>query len=108
MRRCRAREALWLALGHRLYVDVRRRTVWVMTSMSASEARAVPPKLLNRVEDGEEITLPRHGRPVAVLVCLDSLCVRRAEIALDEAARFHNLLAEAAATRLLEGIGLAR
>ena len=74
--------------------------------MSASEARAVLPELLNRVEGGEEVTITRHGRPVAVLVRPDSLRVRRAEAALDEAARIHNLLTEAAATPLPEGTGL--
>ena len=65
----------------------------MMTSMRASEARAALPELLSRVEDGEEVTITRHGRPVAVLVRPDALRVRRAEAALDEAARIHNLLA---------------
>jgi len=77
-----------------------------MTSMSASEARAALPELLNRVEDGEEITITRHGRPVAVLIRPDALRVRHADVVLDEAARIHNLLAEAAATPLPEGSGL--
>ena len=77
-----------------------------MTSMSASEARAALPELLNRVEDGEEITITRHGRPVAVLIRPDALRVRHAEVVLDEAAQIHNLLAEAAATPLPEGTGL--
>ena len=78
----------------------------IMTSMSASEARAALPELLNRVEDGEEVTITRHGRPVAVLVRPDALRVRRAEVVLDEAAQIHNLLAEAATAPLPEGIGL--
>jgi antitoxin (DNA-binding transcriptional repressor) of toxin-antitoxin stability system len=77
-----------------------------MTSMNASEARAALPELLNRVEDGEEVTITRHGRPVAVLVRPDALRVRRAEVVLDDAARIHNLLAEAAATPLPEDTGL--
>ncbi len=77
-----------------------------MTSMSASEARASLPELLNRVEDGEEVTITRHGHPVAVIVRPDALRVRRAEVALDDATRIHNLLAEAAATPLPEGTGL--
>jgi antitoxin (DNA-binding transcriptional repressor) of toxin-antitoxin stability system len=77
-----------------------------MTAMSASEARAALPELLNRVEGGEEVTITRHGRPVAVLVRPDALRVRRAEVVLDDAARIHNLLAEAAATPLPEGTGL--
>ena len=77
-----------------------------MTSLSASEARATLPDLLNRVEDGEEITITRHGRPVAVLIRPDALRARHAEVVLDEAAQIHNLLAEAAATPLPEGTGL--
>jgi prevent-host-death family protein len=77
-----------------------------MTSMSASEARAALPELLNRVEDGEEVVITRHGRPVAVLVRPDALRVRRAESALDDAGRIHALLAEAAAAPLPEGTGL--
>ena len=77
-----------------------------MTSMSASEARAALPELLNRVEDGEEITITRHGRPVAVLVRPDTLRVRHADVVLGEAAQIHNLLAEAAGTPLPEGSGL--
>ena len=77
-----------------------------MTSMSASEARAALPELLNRVEDGEEVIITRHGQPVAVLVRPDALRVRRAETALADAARIHALLTEAAATPLPEGTGL--
>jgi antitoxin (DNA-binding transcriptional repressor) of toxin-antitoxin stability system len=78
----------------------------LVTSMSASEARAALPELLNRVENGEEVTITRHGRPVAVLVRPDALRVRRAEVVLDDATRIHDLLAEAAATPLPEGTGL--
>src|SRR6516165_3794764 len=77
-----------------------------MTSMSASEARAALPELLNRVEDGEEVVITRHGRPVAVLVRPDALRARRAETAFDDAARIHALLAEAAVAPLPKGAGL--
>jgi len=40
----------------------------LVTSMSTSEARAALLELLNRAENGEEVTITRHGRPVAVLV----------------------------------------
>ena len=39
-----------------------------MAVMTVSEARAALPEVLNQVEDGEEITITRHGRPVAVIV----------------------------------------
>jgi prevent-host-death family protein len=74
--------------------------------MTASEARATLPELLSRVENGEEVTITRHGRPVAVLVRPDALRSRRAEEALDDAVRIHDLLAEAATTSLPEGTGL--
>jgi antitoxin (DNA-binding transcriptional repressor) of toxin-antitoxin stability system len=77
-----------------------------MTYMSASEARAALPELLNRVEEGEEVTITRHGRPVAVLVRPDALRARRAEAVLGEAARIHDLLGEAATAPLPEGTGL--
>jgi prevent-host-death family protein len=49
-----------------------------MTTMTVSEARAALPDVLDRVERGEEVTLTRHGRPVAVVVRPDSLRSRRA------------------------------
>lgn len=73
--------------------------------MTASEARAALPELLTRVEDGEEVTITRHGRPVAVLVRPDALRSRRAQAALDDAARIHELLASAA-TAAPEGTGM--
>ena len=77
-----------------------------MTSMTVSEARAALPELLSRVEDGEEVTITRHGRPVAVLIRPDALRARRAGAALDDMNRVHELLTEAAATALPEGAGL--
>lgn len=74
--------------------------------MTASEARAALPELLSRVEDGEEVTITRHGRPVAVLVRPDALRSRRARAVLEDAERVHELLTEAAAAALPEGPGL--
>lgn len=76
-----------------------------MESMTASEARAALPELLTRVEDGEEVTITRHGRPVAVLVRPDALRSRRAQAALNDAARIHELLAGAGAAAR-EGTGM--
>jgi len=68
------------------------------SSVSVSEARATLPDILSRVEAGEEITLTRHGVPVAVVVNPGVLRQRRAatafELASDlgarlEAARAH-------------------
>jgi len=54
--------------------------------MTASEARAALPHILDRVLAGEEVTITRYGQPVAVIVRPDSLIVRRAEVALAGAA----------------------
>jgi len=78
-----------------------------MVTITASEARATLPDLLSRVEGGEEVTITRHGRPVAVLVRPDALRSRRARAALDGAERIHQLLAGAASAALPEGRGLA-
>lgn len=64
------------------------------------------PELLSRVEEGEEITITRHGRTVAVLVRPDALRGRRADAALEDAGRIHELLTQAAAEPLPEGPGL--
>jgi antitoxin (DNA-binding transcriptional repressor) of toxin-antitoxin stability system len=74
--------------------------------MTVSEARAALPELLSRVEEGEEVTITRHGRPVAVLIRPDVLRGRRAGAVLDDAERIHELLAGAAAAGLPAGPGL--
>jgi antitoxin (DNA-binding transcriptional repressor) of toxin-antitoxin stability system len=67
-----------------------------MAVMTVSEARAALPEVLNRVADGEEITITRHGRPVAVIVRPDVLWSRsRAQDLLDEAERLNEILREA-------------
>jgi antitoxin (DNA-binding transcriptional repressor) of toxin-antitoxin stability system len=76
-----------------------------MVMMSVSEARAMLPDLLSRVEGGEEVTITRHGRPVAVLVRPEALRSRRARAALDGAEAVHQLIAAAASERP-EGAGL--
>lgn len=72
-----------------------------MTVMTASEARAALPEILNRVADGEEVTITRHGRAVAVVVRPDVVWSRsRAEVVLDESARLGEMLDAAAASPL--------
>jgi antitoxin (DNA-binding transcriptional repressor) of toxin-antitoxin stability system len=64
--------------------------------MTVSEARAALPEVLNRVEDGEEITITRHGRAVAVIVRPDIMWSRsRAESLLVDADKLHQLIEEA-------------
>jgi antitoxin (DNA-binding transcriptional repressor) of toxin-antitoxin stability system len=78
-----------------------------MATMTVSEARAALPEVLDRVAEGEEITITRHGRPVAVVVRPDIMWSRsRAGAMLAEADRIHELLSEAAAAPLPEGPGL--
>ena len=49
-----------------------------MSEMTASEARARLPEILDRVEAGEEVTISRHGKPVAVVLAPRNVRVRRA------------------------------
>ena len=77
------------------------------SSISASEARAALPHLLDRVEAGDEVTITRHGQPVAVLIRVDALRVRRADGALAAAAAIRDALAEARRRPLLESGGIS-
>jgi antitoxin (DNA-binding transcriptional repressor) of toxin-antitoxin stability system len=68
--------------------------------MTISEARAALPQLLDRVGAGEEVTITRHGRPVAVLVRPDTLRARRADRALAAAAEVRDALERGRQARL--------
>jgi antitoxin (DNA-binding transcriptional repressor) of toxin-antitoxin stability system len=68
--------------------------------MSASQARAALPEILDRVLAGEEVTITRHGRPVAVVIRPDALRTRRADQALGEAERLRQLLEQGRLLRL--------
>ena len=61
--------------------------------MTVSEARAALPELLDRVLGGDEVTITRHGQPVAVVVRPDALRARRSDQVLAAAARIRELLA---------------
>src|SRR2546421_11108002 len=50
-----------------------------MTKVTVSQARATLPELLDRVMAGEEITITRHGSPVAVVIRPERLRARRAD-----------------------------
>ncbi len=63
-----------------------------MMTMTISEARAALPEVVDRVGRGEEITITRHGRPVAVVVRPGALRSRRAEQALRTAEQTRELL----------------
>lgn len=63
-----------------------------MSTMTVSEARAALPEIVNRVAEGEEVTLTRHGLPVAVIVRPDTLRSRRADTAMAGAATVREIL----------------
>ena len=57
-----------------------------MATWTVSEARAALPEIIERVGEGEEAVLTRHGQPVAVVVRPDMLRARRAEAVTSAAA----------------------
>ncbi|MFN2486609.1 MAG: type II toxin-antitoxin system Phd/YefM family antitoxin [Acidimicrobiia bacterium] len=61
-------------------------------TMTVSEARASLPEIVERVSAGEEVTLTRHGVPVAVVVRPDLLRVRRVNHALSKATEVEDIL----------------
>lgn len=73
--------------------------------MSVSAARAKLPRLLDRGQRGEEVTITRHGQPVAVVVRPDVLRLRRADRAFAGAAQVARLLAQGGSAP--EGPGLS-
>ena len=73
-----------------------------MSTMSVSEARAALPEILDRVLAGEEVTITRHGRAVAVVVRPDAIRVRRTDPALADAERLRDLLDRARSTSLAD------
>lgn len=66
-----------------------------MTRLSVTEARASLPELLDRVAQGDEVTITRHGKPAAVLLRPDAVRARRAERTIEQARRLGAMLAEA-------------
>ncbi|MGI8984922.1 MAG: type II toxin-antitoxin system Phd/YefM family antitoxin [Acidimicrobiales bacterium] len=76
--------------------------------MSVSEARAGLPAVLDRVEAGEEVTITRHGKPVAVVVRPDRLRTRRADQALAAADRLRDLVGQGRNRRLNAEPALSR
>ena len=77
--------------------------------ITVSDARARLSEILDRVAQGEEVVLTRHGKPVAVVVNPDALRARGASAALAEAARVRQAI-ELARGRSLppDGIGAKR
>jgi antitoxin (DNA-binding transcriptional repressor) of toxin-antitoxin stability system len=68
-----------------------------MAVMTLSEARAALPDVVNRVAQGEEITITRYGRPMAVVVRPDVVWSQPGEGgAMDETERLITTLRERA------------
>jgi antitoxin (DNA-binding transcriptional repressor) of toxin-antitoxin stability system len=68
-----------------------------MAVMTVSEARAALPEVLTRVARGEEITITRYGRPIAVVVRPDVVWSQPGtEVILDETEGFVTALRERA------------
>lgn len=77
---------------------------WSMAVMTVSEARAALPEVLNRVEAGEEVTITRHGRAVAVVVRPDVIWNRpRARDVIAEAEQLERMLRAAGERELSLG-----
>lgn len=55
-----------------------------MAVMTISEARAALPEVLDRVAEGEEVTITRHGRPVAVVVRPDVVWQSGSDVVLGD------------------------
>lgn len=53
-----------------------------MLTYTATEARAALPAIIDFVTEGEEITITRHGRPVAIVLSPEALRRRRATEAM--------------------------
>jgi prevent-host-death family protein len=68
--------------------------------VTVSEARGSLAQIVDDVQGGEEVTLTRHGRPVAVVVRPDRLRVRLADAALADAEQVGQLLREARQAKL--------
>jgi prevent-host-death family protein len=64
------------------------RAMTMESSVGAYEAKTHLPQLLDRVEDGETITITRHGKPVARLVPAAGRAKPDVRKAIEEMKRF--------------------
>ena len=76
-------------------------------TMTVSEARGALSCLVDRVLEGEEVTLTRYGRPVAVIVRPETLGVRRAAGILDTSSIIDYVLEQGRRSRLSDLPGLS-
>jgi antitoxin (DNA-binding transcriptional repressor) of toxin-antitoxin stability system len=75
--------------------------------MTVSEARAALPQVVASVLAGDEVTLTRHGRAVAVVVRPDRLRSRRVDAALEQAQLVSTALEKGRAQSLSEAPALS-
>jgi prevent-host-death family protein len=59
-----------------------------METVGAYEAKTHLPRLLDRVAQGERITITKHGVPVAMLVPVSSLSKEERQVAIQELRTF--------------------
>lgn len=75
--------------------------------MTVSQARAALPEILDRVLAGEEVTITRHGKPVALVVRPDTVRIRRADQAIADAERLRDLLERGRNARLDDSLSVS-
>ncbi len=71
-------------------------------TVPVSEARALLPKIIDRVEAGEEVILTRHGRAVAVIRRPDADRRQRLDAVREQARRLDDLIDQAGRRPLAE------
>ena len=72
----------------------------VSDTITVSKARAALPQILQRVRAGEEVTITRHGEPVAVVVRPDTLRARRASKRMSDADRVRDVIVRSRKAKL--------
>lgn len=79
-----------------------------MSTMTVSEARARLPEVLDRVAEGHEITITRHGKPAAVVMKPDLARARRLRDAYAGGEEVRQLRERARRRPISETTGLTR
>lgn len=75
-----------------------------MQSIGAYEAKTHLPRLLDRVAQGESLTITRHGRPVARLVPVESEARDRARLAAQRILQRRSRLDRTSVSELIDTI----
>jgi len=78
-----------------------------MTALPISQARATLPDVIDRVERGDDVTITRHGKPVAVVVRPDKLRDRARAAHETEGARIFRMMEESRNKPLYRGKGIS-